>query len=364
VRRALVAGAAAFLLWHAPPLRAQDLSVRVGGIHARYADSLTGTAGSFAGRLVLDAPRLRVGSSVSVAQFASGHSAVQFGGSALTLQPLGGAHTWSAGVLAQANGSWLEGGTLSGIATAGPVLAGASGPWLGWVAAQAGALRRIDGASDALYGGTLHLRRDLGAWGLDASASATRAGTVRWADFTLGVDGRAGPVSGGVVAGARSGGLGGGPWVQAQAAWRLAPSVALEVEGGKYPADITGFTHGLFVTAGVRLGLTRGALDTRRERLRAASDEVRVERAGRGLVRLVFRVPGARAVALAGEWNGWASAPLTARPDGRWEAVVRLAPGAYRFSLVVDGERWTVPSGVPSMPDDFGGRVGLLVVGG
>jgi hypothetical protein len=56
--------------------------------------------------------------------------------------------------------------------------------------------------------------------------------------------------------------------------------------------------------------------------------------------------------------------PLTARPDGRWETVVRLVPGAYRFSLVVDGERWTVPEGVPSMSDDFGGRVGLLIVGG
>jgi hypothetical protein len=364
VKRALLTGAVALLVVHAPPLSAQDLSVRVGGLHTRYADSLTGTAGSFAGRLVFDGPRLRVGSSFSVAQFSTGHSAVQFGASALALRALGAGRAWSGGVLTQLSGSWLQHGTLSGVATAGPVLAAASGPWLGWIAGEGGAVRRLDGRSDALFGGTLHLNVDLGAWGLDASGSATRAGLIRYADFTFGIDGRAGPVSGGVLAGARSGGLGGGPWAQARAAWRVARSVALEVEGGKYPADISGFTHGLFVTAGVRVGLTRGALDPRRGRARSGSDALRVERAGRGLVRLVFRVPGARAVALAGEWNGWESAPLTMRADGRWETVVPLAPGAYRFSLVVDGELWTVPSGVPTMPDDFGGQVGLLVVGG
>jgi hypothetical protein len=67
-------------------------------------------------------------------------------------------------------------------------------------------------------------------------------------------------------------------------------------------------------------------------------------------------------VSLAGEWNEWAASPLTVRPDGRWETTVRLAPGAYRFSLVVDGGRWVLPSGVPALDDDFGGRVGLLVI--
>jgi 1,4-alpha-glucan branching enzyme len=77
---------------------------------------------------------------------------------------------------------------------------------------------------------------------------------------------------------------------------------------------------------------------------------------------VVFRVPGARHVAIAGEWNEWAAAPLTARRDGRWEIVLPIRPGAYRFSLIVDGDRWTVPPGVPAMDDDFGGRVGLLVI--
>ncbi len=349
------------LVVRAPPLSAQDLSVRVGGLHARYADSLSGTAGSLAGRLVLDSRQFRLGTSLSLAQFTSGSWAVQGGASAVALRPLAGA--FSVGALVQGNGSWLQGGTASGVATGGGLLAYSSGSWLGWVAGEAGGLRRIDGTGSGLVGASLHLRRDIGDdWGIDASASADGAGTVQYQDYTLGVDGRVGALSGALSYGARTGDLGGGPWAQARAAWRVGPSVAIEVEGGKYPADITGFNHGLYFTAGVRVALTRGALDPRWSRFRAPEDALRVERVGRGQVRLVFRVPDARTVALAGEWNDWNPVPLHARLDGRWDAVVRLGPGAHRFSLVVNGDRWTVPSGVPTMPDDFGGQVGLLVV--
>jgi hypothetical protein len=360
VRQALVAAAAALLVVRAPPLSAQDLTVRVGGLHARYADSLSGTAGSLAGRLVLDTRRLRVGTNLSVAQFTSGNWAAQFGGTALTLRPVGG--PLSAGLLAQGYGSWLQGGTLSGVASAGGVVAAASGGWLAWATGEVGGLRRIDRGSSGLLGASIHLRRDIGSdWGIDIAASANGAGEVHYQDLTVGADGRVGPLSGGLSYGARSGGLAGGAWAQARAAWRVAPAVAVEVEGGKYPADITGFNHGLFLTAGVRVGLTRGALEPHRSRARGA-DVMRVERLGEGRVRLVFRVSDARSVALAGEWNDWTPVPLRARDDGRWDAVVRLEPGAHRFSLVVDGERWVVPSGVPTMPDDFGGEVGLLVV--
>jgi hypothetical protein len=363
VRRALAAGAAGLLLCYAPPLEAQDVTVRVGGLHTRYADSLSGSAGSIAGRVVISVPRLRLGGTVAVSQFTSGSLAGQAGASALTLLPLGGAGTWSAGFLAQGNGAWLQGGIFSGVATAGPVLAMSSGPWLAWLAGEAGGLRRIDATGSALVGGSGHVRLDLGsAWGVDVAASATGAGAVRYQDYTIGFDGRVGAVSAGITGGTRTGGLGGGPWVQARASWRIARSLALEVEGGRYPADLTGFTHGVFVAAGVRIGVTRGALLPRR--VRAANDDVRVERAGRGRVRVVFKVPGAQHVAIAGEWNQWASAPLTERSDGRWEIVLPIRPGAYRFSLVVDGDRWTVPPGVPSMDDDFGGRVGLLVISG
>jgi hypothetical protein len=39
-----------------------------------------------------------------------------------------------------------------------------------------------------------------------------------------------------------------------------------------------------------------------------------------------------------------------------------LRPGVYHFTLLVDGSAWTIPSGVPSVPDGMGGRVAVLVV--
>ena len=45
-----------------------------------------------------------------------------------------------------------------------------------------------------------------------------------------------------------------------------------------------------------------------------------------------------------------------------WTVELSLPPGLYKFSLVVDREEWTIPAGVPSVPDEFGGTVGLLAV--
>jgi hypothetical protein len=45
-----------------------------------------------------------------------------------------------------------------------------------------------------------------------------------------------------------------------------------------------------------------------------------------------------------------------------WSVDLRLASGLYQYQLVVDGETWTIPEGAPCVPDDFGGRLGLLVV--
>ena len=68
-------------------------------------------------------------------------------------------------------------------------------------------------------------------------------------------------------------------------------------------------------------------------------------------------------MSLAGEWAEWVAVPLRrVRSSDAWEGTVTLAPGTYRFNLVVDGTRWTLPDGVASVPDGLGGRVGLLVV--
>ncbi len=81
-------------------------------------------------------------------------------------------------------------------------------------------------------------------------------------------------------------------------------------------------------------------------------------------VRLRVAVPGARTVAVAGDWNGWSA---TASPlydidgDGVFAAELRLAPGSYRYMFVVDGTRWmTDPAAERRRGDDFGHEDAVL----
>ena len=60
--------------------------------------------------------------------------------------------------------------------------------------------------------------------------------------------------------------------------------------------------------------------------------------------------------------TAWRAEPLEAVGRGSWLLKARLAPGVYRFSLVGGDGRWIIPRGVATVPDDFGGTVGLLVV--
>src|SRR6266496_2341001 len=74
-----------------------------------------------------------------------------------------------------------------------------------------------------------------------------------------------------------------------------------------------------------------------------------------------FRFTGARAVAIAGDWNEWRPVPLVAVGDEVWERALLVAPGTHQFNLLVDGE-WVVPHGVATLADELGGLVALLVV--
>lgn len=72
---------------------------------------------------------------------------------------------------------------------------------------------------------------------------------------------------------------------------------------------------------------------------------------------------GARRVCVAGEWNGWAKDgwALERGSDGVFRGEVRLAPGVYRYKLVVDGA-WTHDPANPLREPD-GHRNSVLVVG-
>ncbi len=143
------------------------------------------------------------------------------------------------------------------------------------------------------------------------------------------------------------------------ASYTVAPWLAVEVAGGSYLPDLyQGFPASGFVALGVRAFAGRRAPAARRD------DGLRPAVAVRDgdSVTVQFRVPGAAAVAIAGEWTDWNPVPL--RPTGRdgWSMRLVAPPGVYRFNLVVDGSRWMVPPGVVTVDDGLGGVAGLLVV--
>jgi hypothetical protein len=75
-----------------------------------------------------------------------------------------------------------------------------------------------------------------------------------------------------------------------------------------------------------------------------------------------FRMPGARSVSLAGDWNAWQPAALRPLGDDVWEGALALRRGVYHFNLLVDGTDWVVPNGVATVPDGLGGMAAVLVV--
>lgn len=73
--------------------------------------------------------------------------------------------------------------------------------------------------------------------------------------------------------------------------------------------------------------------------------------------------PDARAVFVAGTFNGWGTeaTPMTRGADGNWTAALRLAAGHHEFKFVVDGAWCCEPGcegphhGCPKcVPNSFG----------
>lgn len=84
-------------------------------------------------------------------------------------------------------------------------------------------------------------------------------------------------------------------------------------------------------------------------------------------VEFVFDAPGARSVAVAGDFTTWSPGVELQDPDGDgvWSGRVRLEPGVHKYMFVVDGSRWiTDPRAGRWVDDGFGNRNALLVVPG
>ncbi len=81
-------------------------------------------------------------------------------------------------------------------------------------------------------------------------------------------------------------------------------------------------------------------------------------------VRLTFRAPEAHSVAVAGDFNKWrTNADEMKKSDGEWNIELKLKPGEYSYSFIVDGKSWVPDPGAEMYRDDgFGSRNAVLRV--
>lgn len=147
-------------------------------------------------------------------------------------------------------------------------------------------------------------------------------------------------------------------WIGGSAAYWFDARAAVVLSGGQYSSDILqGLPGGEFISIGIRLTSRRDRPIPRRVPAPLVYNVETVRERG-----ITLSVPGADRVEIAGDFNGWTLEPLRKGDDGAWVVPDSLEPGVYRFNLRVDGEKWTVPEGVPSVDDGFGDRVGLLII--
>ena len=83
-------------------------------------------------------------------------------------------------------------------------------------------------------------------------------------------------------------------------------------------------------------------------------------------VHFEYTSPTAESVFIAGTFNEWRqnATPMIPLQPGRWAKDLTLAPGAYEYRLVVDGQWVTDPLARQTVPNPFGTDNAVLQVGG
>jgi hypothetical protein len=162
-------------------------------------------------------------------------------------------------------------------------------------------------------------------------------------------------------------------WASASAVVWMTPRIGLVLAGGNYPVDPTqGFPGGRFVSLALRVSQQRRPSQVSMGSAASVSPpEVNAgpavagfatQRGAGDAVTVRVNAPGARTVEINGDFTNWIPVKLVPAGDGWWASTLPLKRGKYQMNLRVNGGDWTVPPGLLSMVDEFGGTVGLLVV--
>ena len=336
---------------------AQEASITVGGTHARYADSLSGTAGMLGARFSFISRTSYLRLEGGLSQFSSGEWASQIGTQGSLIHPL----TGGIGIAVQGSGTMsnYETGSWSGTGALGSFLVFSGKGSLASVGASAGRLRAVDTSVLNFQSGFLRASRRLSPGvTVEGGVSATNSDTTFFTDVTLGARLRSENISISLTAGARTGDLADDPWLVSMIGIKASPRSTIELSFGRYPRDLVGFTSGAFASAAVRF-----SFGTSPRGQRQPIAPVSVTRLDGRRVRLTIRYShDPERLEIAGPWNQWTPVPLLRRGRNEWVVELELSPGLHRYALLVNGTDWTTPSEVPTIDDGFGGKVALVTV--
>lgn len=339
---------------------AQEASITIGGTHARYADSLSGTAGMLGARLSFISPTSFLRMEGGMSQFSSGEWASQVGTQGSLI------HSVSRGIGIAIQGfgtvSNYETGTWSGSGSLGSFLVFSGKGSLASIGASAGRLRAVDTSVLNFQSGFVRLSRQLSPTvTVEGGASATSSDTTFFTDATLGARLHSENISIILTAGARTGDLSDDPWLVSMIEIKTSPRSAIELSFGRYPRDLVGFTSGAFASASVRFSF--GTSPRGQRELRRTPPPVSAARLAGRRVRLTVRYShDLEKLEIAGPWNQWTPVALVRRGRNEWVAELELAPGLHKYALLVNGTDWTTPAAAPTIDDGFGGKVALITV--
>jgi hypothetical protein len=81
-------------------------------------------------------------------------------------------------------------------------------------------------------------------------------------------------------------------------------------------------------------------------------------------ISLEFVKPGAKQVAVAGDFNDWKPerSPLVQTGNGRWVGDLSVKPGRHEYLFVVDGQWLPDPNAKENVQNPFGGKNSVLIV--
>ncbi len=154
-------------------------------------------------------------------------------------------------------------------------------------------------------------------------------------------------------------------WATATATIWVAPRAAIVMSGGKQPANparaVPAQTFGSLGMVFAYLPAHTGVPVAADQPVAVRSFDIRP--VANGMQRILIRIGSVESVDVIGDFSDWEPIKLVRRGTDLWELQLPMDVGAHHINVRVDGGNWSVPPGLPTIKDGFGGEVGLLVIG-